>query len=107
MWGAWGAGPQSFCAALPRPALPRPVPHLTPPYPTPTFSSAPSPSPQIRAVGLVDFPSRAIIEAVQAGVPVVSLSVPYSIADRTHAAALDTAREYSLKVWGCEGAWGG
>jgi hypothetical protein len=43
---------------------------------------------------------RAIIQAVQAGVPVASLSVPYSVADRRYAESLTTAAEYNIKVWG-------
>ncbi len=57
---------------------------------------------------------RAIIQAVQAGVPVVSLSIPYSVADRRFTEALNTAREYNIKVSGADwwrgtggrGRWG-
>lgn len=41
---------------------------------------------------------RAILTAVQAGVPVVSLQCPFSIADRSHMPSLEMAREYNIKV---------
>ena len=41
---------------------------------------------------------RAILSAIQAGVPVVSLQVPFSMANRSHLDALEMAREYNIKV---------
>jgi len=62
---------------------------------------------KIRAVGLVDFPARGVLAAVQAGVPVATLSIPLSLADRTHMAALEMAREYNVKVFARGGLMGG
>lgn len=62
---------------------------------------------KIRGLGFVDFPARAIISAIQAGVPVVSVQIPFSIADRSHAATLAVCREYNLKVLARDGLLGG
>ncbi|KAL6758295.1 radial spoke protein 5 [Haematococcus lacustris] len=62
---------------------------------------------KVRAIGLVDFPSRAVISAIQAGVPVVSLSIPFTLADRSHQASLEVAREYNIKVLARDGLMGG
>eukprot|EP00200_Dunaliella_tertiolecta_P005346 CAMPEP_0202357714 /NCGR_PEP_ID=MMETSP1126-20121109/11636_1 /ASSEMBLY_ACC=CAM_ASM_000457 /TAXON_ID=3047 /ORGANISM="Dunaliella tertiolecta, Strain CCMP1320" /LENGTH=540 /DNA_ID=CAMNT_0048950661 /DNA_START=137 /DNA_END=1759 /DNA_ORIENTATION=+ len=62
---------------------------------------------KVRAIGLVDFPPRAILSAIQAGVPVVSLQCPFSIADRSHMASLEMAREYNIKVLARDGLMGG
>lgn len=62
---------------------------------------------KVRAIGLVDFPPRAIIKAIQAGVPVVSLSIPYALSDRNYTEALNTAREYNIKVFARDGLMGG
>lgn len=62
---------------------------------------------KIRGIGLVDFPSRALLQAIQAGVPVVSVQVPFSIADRSYASTIAVCREYGIKIIAREGLLGG
>jgi aryl-alcohol dehydrogenase-like predicted oxidoreductase len=62
---------------------------------------------KVRGLGFVDFPARAVISAIQAGVPVVSVQIPFSIADRSYAATLAVCREYKLKVLARDGLLGG
>ena len=53
---------------------------------------------KIKGVGFVDFPARAVIQAIQAGVPVTAVQIPFSLADRSYAATLAVCREYNIKV---------
>jgi aryl-alcohol dehydrogenase-like predicted oxidoreductase len=53
---------------------------------------------KIRGLGLVDFPARGVLSAVQAGVPVVAVQIPFSIVDRSYGATLAMCREYDIKV---------
>jgi len=62
---------------------------------------------KVRGLGLVDFPPRAIVTAIQAGVPVTAVSIPFSVADRSHAKALQVCREYNIKVLSRDGLMGG
>lgn len=87
--------PRQASVLTPRPA---PDPNQTKPltlFPRQVTITEPK---KVRAVGLVDFPPRAVLQAVQAGVPVASLQLPLSLADRTHYAALELAKEYGIKV---------
>lgn len=62
---------------------------------------------KIRGVGLVDFPARAIVSAIQAGVPVVAVQIPFSLSDRSFAETLAVCRQYNLKVLARDGLMGG
>ncbi len=62
---------------------------------------------KVRGVGLVDFPARAVLSAIQAGVPVVAVQIPLSIADRSYGATLAMCREYNVKVLARDGTLGG
>ena len=62
---------------------------------------------KIRGIGFVDFPARAIISAIQSGVPVVAVQIPFSITDRSYAATLAVCREYNIKVLARDGLLGG
>lgn len=53
---------------------------------------------KVGGLGLVDFPARAVLSAIQSGVPVTSVQIPFSIADRSYADTLAVARQYNLKV---------
>lgn len=58
---------------------------------------------KVRGIGLVDFPPRALVSAIQAGVPVVAVSIPFSLADRSYGKTLQLARQYNLKVFARSG----
>ncbi|KAG1678863.1 hypothetical protein FOA52_003531 [Chlamydomonas sp. UWO 241] len=62
---------------------------------------------KVGGVGLVDFPARSVIQAIQAGVPVSAVQIPFSIADRSFAESLAVARTYNLKVIARGGLMGG
>jgi len=62
---------------------------------------------KVRGLGLVDFPARGVLAAIQAGVPVAAVQLPFSIADRSGAEALAVARKYGLKVLARGGLMGG
>jgi hypothetical protein len=64
------------------------------------FKREPSDAQLSESCGMVSLclPHRAIISAIQAGVPVVSLSIPFSLADRSYQESLEVAKEYNIKV---------
>ncbi|GAX80302.1 hypothetical protein CEUSTIGMA_g7740.t1 [Chlamydomonas eustigma] len=62
---------------------------------------------KIRGLGLVDFPARSVLSAIQAGVPVVAVQIPFSIVDRSYGATLAMCREYNIKVFSKDGLLGG
>lgn len=62
---------------------------------------------KIKGIALVDFPPRAILSAIQAGVPIVAAQMPFSIADRSYGKALSLCLEYGIKVFAREGTLGG
>lgn len=62
---------------------------------------------KIKAIGLVDFPISAIMDAVHAGVEVTSLTLPFSLLDGVPKDILNVCREYSIKVLATGGCCGG
>lgn len=62
---------------------------------------------KIQGMGFVDFPARAVLTALQAGVPVSSVQVPYSIGDRSFAETLTLCKQYGIKVLARDGTMGG
>lgn len=62
---------------------------------------------KIRGIGLVDFPPRALLQAIQAGVPIISVQVPFSLADRRHASTIAICRKYGIKILSRDGLMGG
>ncbi len=62
---------------------------------------------KIRGIGIVDFPARGVLSAIQSGVPVVAAQIPLSIADRSYGATLAMCREYNIKVLARDGLLGG
>ena len=53
---------------------------------------------KIKGIGLVDFPARSIMAAIQAGVPVIAVQIPFGVANRSYAATLAVCRQYNIKV---------
>ena len=47
------------------------------------------------------------MDAIQAGVPIVSLQVPFSLTNRSYQKTLETAKEYNIKVFARDGLMGG
>ena len=62
---------------------------------------------KIRGLGLVDFPARSVITAIQAGVPIVAVQIPLSLTDRSYGETLAVCRQYNIKVLARDGLLGG
>ncbi|MEW5315305.1 MAG: hypothetical protein WDW38_006745 [Sanguina aurantia] len=62
---------------------------------------------RVKGLALVDFPASALLAALQAGVPVVSVQLPHSLGERGHSKTLGLAKEYGIKVVARDGLMGG
>lgn len=62
---------------------------------------------KIKGIGLVDFPPKAILSAIQSGVPIVSVQIPFSVADRSRGKVLTMCRQYEIKLLACDSTMGG
>lgn len=62
---------------------------------------------KIKAIGLLDFPYRAILDAIQMGIPVTLVQMNYNLCDRSAEAVLALCGEYGIKVVARNGTLGG
>ncbi|GMH36134.1 hypothetical protein BSKO_04002 [Bryopsis sp. KO-2023] len=62
---------------------------------------------KIKAIGLVDFPARAIKDAIHAGVDATSVALSYNLFDRSAREELEICRDYGVKVFAKGACLGG
>eukprot|EP00873_Tetraselmis_striata_P008526 jgi/Tetstr1/428790/TSEL_018777.t1 len=62
---------------------------------------------KVKAVGLLNFPHRAILDAIQMGIPVTMVQIEYHMCDRSAEPVLALCAEYGIKVVARNGTLGG
>lgn len=62
---------------------------------------------KVKAIGLLNFPYRAILDALQMGIPVTSVQIEYHMCDRSAEAVLALCAEYGIKVVARNGTMAG
>uniref|UniRef100_A0A061R728 Aldo keto reductase n=1 Tax=Tetraselmis sp. GSL018 TaxID=582737 RepID=A0A061R728_9CHLO len=62
---------------------------------------------KVRAVGLLDFPFRGVLDAIQMGIPVTMVQVNYHICDTSAEPILGLCAKYGIKVAANNGTLGG